>query len=134
MRKSVTDVCRIWGVAGFLFAGLAAGTSEGAPTADNPETGAEAPSAEEDDRMRERVMRYAVPDGEVTTMIDLGELVAEKRRAVMAHVTQIGPGSRFARIPEEAARELWRHERFRRVVGPFAPKPDGREDDLFAGL
>ena len=37
MRKSVTDICRIGIIAGFLFTGLAVGTSEGAPTVDNPE-------------------------------------------------------------------------------------------------
>ena len=43
MRKSVTDICRIGIIAGFLFTGLAVGTSEGAPPADKPETAAEAP-------------------------------------------------------------------------------------------
>src|SRR5437763_12057247 len=43
MRKSVIDVCRIWGAAGFLLAGLAAGASEAAPTPDKPETVVEAP-------------------------------------------------------------------------------------------
>ena len=43
MRKSVTDVCWIGVVAGFLFTGIAVGTSEGAPPADKPETAAEAP-------------------------------------------------------------------------------------------
>src|SRR5215472_2022143 len=38
MRKSVTDICRIGIIAGFLFTGLAVGASEGAPTVDNPET------------------------------------------------------------------------------------------------
>jgi len=38
MRKSVTDICRIGIIAGFLFTGLAVGTREGAPTVDNPET------------------------------------------------------------------------------------------------
>jgi tetratricopeptide (TPR) repeat protein len=43
MRKSVIDVYRIWGAAGFLLAGLAAGASEAAPTLDKPETTVEAP-------------------------------------------------------------------------------------------
>ena len=43
MRKSVIDLCRIWGAAGFLLAGLAAGASEAAPTPDKPETVVEAP-------------------------------------------------------------------------------------------
>src|SRR5260370_39072829 len=40
MRKSVIDVYRIWGAAGFL---LAAGASEAAPALDKPETNVEAP-------------------------------------------------------------------------------------------
>jgi len=43
MRKSVIDVYRIWGAAGFLLAGLAAGASEAAPALDKPETTVEAP-------------------------------------------------------------------------------------------
>jgi len=94
----------------------------------------EGPTPEEEQRMRERTMRYALPDELITTVIDVADFSDEKRRAVMAHRTQMGPDSRFARIPEDKARELWGHERFRRVAGPFAPGPDGREDDLFAGL
>src|SRR5260370_18272204 len=40
MRKSVIDVYRIWGAAGFL---LAAGASEAAPAFDKPETNVDAP-------------------------------------------------------------------------------------------
>ncbi len=43
MRKSVIDVYRIWGAAGFLLAGLAAGASEAASALDKPETTVEAP-------------------------------------------------------------------------------------------
>src|SRR5580700_1016214 len=43
MGKSVIDIYRVWGVAGVLLAGLAAGASEAAPTLDNPETTVEAP-------------------------------------------------------------------------------------------
>lgn len=84
--------------------------------------------------MRQRVLRYAVADAEVTTRIEVGDLVDEKRRGLLTHATQIGPQSRFARIPPELFRQLWGHESFRRVAGPFAPGPDGVETDLFAGL
>src|ERR1700757_4711737 len=43
MRKSVMDVYRICGAAGFLFVGLAAGASEAAPTLDKPGAILEAP-------------------------------------------------------------------------------------------
>jgi LmbE family N-acetylglucosaminyl deacetylase len=44
------------------------------------EAGVERPTGEED-AMRERVLRYAVADAEVTTRIELADLVDEKRRA-----------------------------------------------------
>jgi tetratricopeptide (TPR) repeat protein len=43
MRKLVIDAYRIWGAAGFLLAGLAAGASEAAPTLDKPDTTVQAP-------------------------------------------------------------------------------------------
>src|ERR1700746_48501 len=43
MRKLVIDAYRIWGAAGFLLAGLAAGASEAAPTLDKPDTPVQAP-------------------------------------------------------------------------------------------
>jgi len=43
MRKSVMDVCRIWGAVVFLFTGLAAVASEAAPSLDKPEAAVEAP-------------------------------------------------------------------------------------------
>jgi N-acetyl-1-D-myo-inositol-2-amino-2-deoxy-alpha-D-glucopyranoside deacetylase len=88
----------------------------------------------EEEAMRERVLRYAVPDSEVTTRIEFADLADEKRRAVLVHATQIGPQSRFGRIPPELFRQLFVGETYRRVVGPFAPGPDGIETDLFAGL
>src|SRR5262245_16619940 len=89
---------------------------------------------EEERRFRERLQRFAVPDDAVTTLIDIREFVDKKREAVLAHRTQMGPGSRHAQMPAELRRQLWTHERYRLVAGPFAPGADGREDDLFAGL
>jgi tetratricopeptide (TPR) repeat protein len=43
MGSSVVDICRRWTLASFVFAGLAAGPSEAAPTIDNPEPAAEVP-------------------------------------------------------------------------------------------
>jgi N-acetyl-1-D-myo-inositol-2-amino-2-deoxy-alpha-D-glucopyranoside deacetylase len=88
----------------------------------------------EDEWMRERVLRYAVPDSEVTTRIEFPELVDEKRRAVLAHATQMGPRSRFGRVSPELFRQLWVGESYRRVAGPYAPGSDGVETDLFSGL
>jgi LmbE family N-acetylglucosaminyl deacetylase len=92
------------------------------------------PPEEDERRFRERLQRFAVPDYAVTTLIDIRDFVDAKREAVMAHRTQMGPESRFGRMPEELRRQLWTHERYRLVAGPFAPGADGLENDLFSGL
>jgi tetratricopeptide (TPR) repeat protein len=43
MGSSVIDICRGWTLAGFVLAGLAAGTSEAAPSGDKPGPAAEVP-------------------------------------------------------------------------------------------
>src|ERR1700730_7392103 len=43
MRKSGIEIYGMWGAAGLLLAGLAAGASEAAPSLDNPEATVEAP-------------------------------------------------------------------------------------------
>jgi N-acetyl-1-D-myo-inositol-2-amino-2-deoxy-alpha-D-glucopyranoside deacetylase len=100
---------------------------------ERPRNEAESPE-EEEKRVLERLQRFAVPDYAVTTRIDISAFLDQKRDAVLAHRTQMGPESRFARIPDEIRRQLWTHERYRLVAGRFAPNPDGVEDDLFAGL
>jgi N-acetyl-1-D-myo-inositol-2-amino-2-deoxy-alpha-D-glucopyranoside deacetylase len=88
---------------------------------------------EQERRFQERLKRFAVPDYAVTSMIPIGDFVEQKRAAVLAHKTQMGPDSRFSRMPDDLRRRLWTHERYRLVAGPFAPGPDGLEHDLFAG-
>ena len=92
------------------------------------------PPEEEERRFQERLQRFAVPDYAVTTLIDISDFVDKKRDAVLAHKTQMGPEGRFQRTPDDLRRQMWTHERYRLVAGPFAPGPDGLEDDLVAGL
>lgn len=92
------------------------------------------PPEEDERRFRERLQRFAVPDYAVTTLVDIRDYVDKKRDAVLAHRTQMGPQGRFQRTPEDVRRQLWTHERYRLVAGPFAPGQDGLEDDLFAGV
>ena len=89
---------------------------------------------QEEKRFQERLQRFAVPDYGVTTLIDIRDFVDKKRDAVLAHKTQMGPNGRFQRTPDELRRQMWTHERYRLVAGPFAPGPEGVETDLFAGL
>jgi LmbE family N-acetylglucosaminyl deacetylase len=77
---------------------------------------------------------FVVPDALVTTEIDVAAFVDQKRAALAAHATQIGPDSVFLKLPPELFRAAWSREFFRRVVGPSAVPPEERERDLFAGL
>lgn len=81
--------------------------------------------------MRERIVRYATPDDVVTTVIDISPHADTKRAALLAHRTQFGSQSIFARLPPEVTRALWATESYVRVVGPG---PARGEKDLFAGL
>jgi len=89
---------------------------------------------EEERRFKERLQRFAVADYCVTTLIDIREFADRKREAVLAHRTQMGPDGRFARMPDDLRRQMWTHERYRLVAGPFAPREHGVEEDFFAGL
>lgn len=77
---------------------------------------------------------FVVPDALVTAEIDVAAFVDQKRAALAAHATQIGPDSVFLKLPPELFRAAWSREFFRRVVGPSAVPPEERERDLFAGL
>jgi mycothiol S-conjugate amidase len=72
----------------------------------------------------------------MTTRIDVGDFLDERRAALLAHRTQVDPGGFWMRLPEEVVREVFPWEEYflaRTVVD--APIPEGGfEEDLFAGL
>lgn len=72
------------------------------------------------------------PDAHVTATVDVSAHVATKRRALLAHHSQIGPGSAFFDLPDELVDPFFAVEHYTRlrsdVEGP------ARETDLFAGL
>lgn len=71
-------------------------------------------------------------DPEVTTSVDVGDHMAQARQALLAHRTQIDPGSSWFALPEEMVRSVWPHEDYvlaRSDVATTLP-----EDTLFAGL
>ncbi|TAK26361.1 MAG: hypothetical protein EPO26_00045 [Chloroflexota bacterium] len=80
--------------------------------------------------LAERIERFAIPDERVTTVVDISPYADMKRAALLAHRTQFGTQSVFARLPPAALRAIWATESFVRVVGP-GPR---RERDLFEGL
>ena len=69
----------------------------------------------------------------VTTEVDVRSWLADKRRALAAHASQIGPDSFFLNTPEELMGRMFGTEEF--VLEAGTPGvAHGREDDLFAGL
>ena len=79
----------------------------------------------------ERLKQMAEVEAKITTTIDTGDVVEQKRAALMAHASQIAE-SWFGRMPPELFDELFGRESFIRARDTTgAPVP---EDDLLAGL
>jgi mycothiol S-conjugate amidase len=75
-----------------------------------------------------------------TTIVDVGDFLAHRRAALLAHRTQIDPDSHWVRVPDELVRERYPWDEYvlarTLLPGPRPPvRPDDQvEDDLFAGL
>jgi mycothiol conjugate amidase Mca len=75
---------------------------------------------------------WGTPDELVTTTVDVSAQVDQKRRALFAHATQMGPEVFFAKLPEPLFHDLFGRETFQLVQSRVPTSPP--EDDLFAGL
>ena len=75
---------------------------------------------------------FGTPDELVTTYVDVSAQLERKRRALLAHATQMGPETFFMKIPEPIFNVIFGLETFQLVKSPV-PVPE-QEDDLFAGL
>jgi mycothiol conjugate amidase Mca len=93
------------------------------------EAGIETPAEE---GMEGETPEWGTPDDLVTTVVDVSEHVGQKRQALFAHATQMGPEVFFAKIPPPLFDQLFSRESFQLVHArrPAAP----RETDLFDGL
>jgi mycothiol S-conjugate amidase len=73
-----------------------------------------------------------------TTLVDVGDFLAARRNALLAHRTQIDPDSHWMRVSDELLRETFPWEEYvlarSLVPGLAEPTPDMPEHDLFAGL
>lgn len=71
------------------------------------------------------------PEAEVTTFVDIRDVLEIKRRAMQAHRTQIRQDGAWSREWTEDQKRLFGTEAFIRAAPPLAP---GEHDDLFAPL
>jgi mycothiol S-conjugate amidase len=97
--------------------------------------GEESPFAQWQARRRERGLPEMRSDT-VTTLIDVGDFLAARRAALLAHRTQIDPESAWLRISDDALRGAFpwdEYELARSLVENGVPEGE-LEQDLFAGI
>jgi mycothiol S-conjugate amidase len=71
-----------------------------------------------------------------TTFVDVGDFLAPRRNALLAHRTQIDPESHWMRVPDDLLRETfpWEEYVLARTLLPAPDADEAPETDLFAGL
>ena len=67
-----------------------------------------------------------------TTSIDVGDYLAQRTQALLAHATQIDPDGMWFRVPDDVIREVYPYEDF--VLARSLVDSEIPEDSLFAGL
>jgi N-acetyl-1-D-myo-inositol-2-amino-2-deoxy-alpha-D-glucopyranoside deacetylase len=78
---------------------------------------------------------FIVDDELVTTSIDTAEQVSAKVAAMRAHASQIKVDDFFYAMADGGRRAMFANETFRLIRGELGSTgPDGREDDIFAGI
>jgi N-acetyl-1-D-myo-inositol-2-amino-2-deoxy-alpha-D-glucopyranoside deacetylase len=73
-----------------------------------------------------------IPEAEITTVVDVSDLVDEKRAAFAAHVSQNDPNSPFVGMAAQVFAAAFGTEHF--VLARGAPGADRPEPSLFAGV
>ena len=79
---------------------------------------------------------FGVPDEQVTTEVDATAYLPAKLAAMRAHATQISVAGEFFALSDNVGRRALGREYYTLLAGRRGPAraPQGREDDLFAGL
>jgi len=72
------------------------------------------------------------PDPEITTRIEVGEFLAQRSQALIAHATQIDPNGRWFSVPDAKVREVYPWDDF--TLAESLVTTELPEDSLFAGL
>ena len=75
-------------------------------------------------------------DDRFTTFIDVGDFLAHRRAALLAHRTQVDPTGFWMRLPDAVVRTVFPWEEFAlaRSLVETGVEDGEPEDDLFAGL
>jgi mycothiol conjugate amidase Mca len=93
------------------------------------ELGIEVPAGEGDESPEPE---WGTPDELITTVVDVSAHVEQKRQALFAHATQMGPEVFFAKLPPPVFRQMFGQEQFQLVQSRVPATPP--EGDLFDGL
>jgi mycothiol conjugate amidase Mca len=75
---------------------------------------------------------FGTPDELITARIDCGDFMDVKRRALVAHKSQISADFPLMKMPVEMVREHFPHEHYSLALSRVPVNPP--EDDLFAGI
>lgn len=89
--------------------------------------GMESPFGEDAD-----AVEFGTPDELITARIDCADFTSVKRRALVAHRSQIGSDFPLMRMPDELLREHFPTEHYSLALSRVPVSPP--EDDLFAGI
>ena len=96
-------------------------------TARAREAGMDTPGGDQPEQARE----IGVPDAQITTVVDIRDLIDRKRRAMVAHASQIAEDSWFLTLPPEVFVEAFGWEWFVRTRPQFeGVVPDDRDSWL----
>ena len=100
--------------------------------------GEESPYAERIAQFAERGGLDQLPITPPTTLVDVGDFLDARRRALIAHRTQIDPDSHWMQVSDDLLRETfpWEEYVLARSLVPGLPMPtaEAPEHDLFAGV
>ena len=88
--------------------------------ANTPVGDAETAASQADDDWIERL---GLPETEITTAVDISGTLDRKKRAMLAHESQIPPDSWFFSLGDEGFARAWGREWFRQATPPFEGDP-----------
>jgi len=73
---------------------------------------------------------------EFTTLVDVGDYLAKRRAALLAHRTQVDPAGHWMRLPDDVIREVfpWEEYTLARSLVDNRVAEGEFEDDVFAGV